>query len=155
MEVERQIHTLQERVRTQEREIEKLRRQLAGGAVEEMLRSQVRQVDGTQVLVARADAEDVGALSELGDRLRDRIGSGVVVLATVSNGKPNLLAMVTPDVVQRGGHAGNLVKEIGARMDARGGGRPDRAQAGGGSPERLDEALGVAEEIVARQLARA
>ncbi len=154
MEVERQIHTLQERVRTQEREIEKLRRQLAGGAVEEMFRSQVRQVDGTQVLVARADAEDGGALSELGDRLRDRIGSGVVVLATVANGKPNLLAMVTPDVVQRGGHAGNLVKEIGARMDARGGGRPDRAQAGGGSPERLDEALGVVEDLVARQLAR-
>jgi alanyl-tRNA synthetase len=154
MEVERQIHTLQERVRAQEREIEKLRRQLAGGAVEELLRSQVRQVDGTQVLVARADAEDGGALSELGDRLRDRIGSGVVVLATVSNGKPNLLAMVTPDVVQRGGHAGNLVKEIGARMDARGGGRPDRAQAGGGSPEHLDEALGVVEDLVARQIAQ-
>ncbi len=153
LEVERQVHMLQERVREQERQLAEFRRRLAGGEVENLVRS-VQQVDGTQLLVARAEAESREELSELADRLRDRLRSGVVVLGGSPGGKPSVLALVTPDVVQRGAHAGKLVNEVAAVMGGRGGGRPDRAQGGGPDAARLDEALGLVPEVVARQLTK-
>ncbi len=153
LEVERQVTTLQERVREQERQLAQLRRQLAGGELDAMLR-QVRQVDGAQLLVSRTEAPSREAIAELADRLRDRLGSGIVVLGGVPSGKPSVLAVVTPDVVERGGHAGRLVKEVAGVMGGGGGGRPDRAEAGGKNPDRLDDALGSVEDLVARQLAR-
>ena len=79
-------------------------------------------------------------LRELGDRLRDTIGSGIVVLGSRSGGKALLLVLVTPDLKSRF-HAGNIVKTIASVVGGSGGGRPDMAQAGGPQPEKLDEAL--------------
>ncbi len=153
LEVERHVTTLQERLREQERQLAQLRRQLAGGELDAMLR-QVRHVDGAQLLVSRTEAPSREAIAELADRLRDRLGSGIVVLGGVPSGKPSVLAVVTPDVVERGGHAGRLVTEVAGVMGGGGGGRPDRAEAGGKNPDRLDDALGSVEDLVARQLAR-
>jgi alanyl-tRNA synthetase len=154
LEVERTIHTLQERVREQERQLAEFRRRLAGGEVEHLLRSSVRQVDGAQLLVARAEAESREELSELADRLRDRLGSGIVVLGGAPGGKPSLLALVTGDVVQRGAHAGNLLREVAPVLGGKAGGRPERAQGGGPDASRLDEALGQVPDVVARQLSK-
>ena len=107
---------------------------------------------GARVLAARVDAEGKDVLRQLGDRLRDRIGSGGVVLGAVIDGKPSLLAMVTPDVVARGVKAGDIVRETAAMVDGRGGGRADIAEAGGKDPEKLDEALAAVAALVGRGL---
>jgi alanyl-tRNA synthetase len=153
LEVERQIATLQERLREQERQLSELRRQAAGGEVD-ALAKQVRPVDGAQLLVGRSQAESRDAMRELADRLRDRLGSGIIVLGGAPGGRPSVLAVVTPDVVERGAHAGRLVQAITAIMGGRGNGKPHRAEGGATDAGRLDEALAGVEELVAKQLSR-
>lgn len=96
-------------------------------------------------------APDAARLREMGDWLRDKLGSGVVVLGTVLNDKPHLLAMVTRDLVGRGYHAGNLVKALAPVVGGGGGGRPDIAQAGGDDASKLDEALGQVARLLQEQ----
>jgi alanyl-tRNA synthetase len=88
----------------------------------------------------------------MGDWLRDKLGSGVVVLGAPMGEKAQILAMVTPDVVKRGVHAGNLVKALAPIVGGSGGGRPEMAQAGGREPAKLEEALAhVAQLLEAAQ----
>ena len=89
---------------------------------------------------------------EAGDHLRDKLGSGVVVLGTVIEGEPKLLAMVTKDVVERGVKAGDLIREITPAVGGTGGGRPDMAQGGGKDPEGLDRALEMVPALVEKKL---
>ena len=146
-EVPGQVKALNERVRSQEREIERLRGQLAGAASSDLLR-QVVDIDGISLLAARVDVENKQSLRQLGDRLRDSLQSGVIVLGTVVNGSPSLLAMVTPDVVARGVKAGALIGAIAPHVDGRGGGRPELAEAGGKNPQGLDAALLAARDTL-------
>jgi alanyl-tRNA synthetase len=148
-EVDSQVEQLQGRVRGLERENERLRGQLAGARAGDLLEQAV-DVDGLRVLAARADVDGKEALRQMGDRLRDRLGSGIVVLGAVIEGRPNLLAMVTSDLVNRGVKAGDIVRETAAIVDGRGGGRPDVAEAGGRDAAKLDEALAAVAGIVAR-----
>lgn len=104
------------------------------------------------MLATRVDAPDAGALTQLGDRLRDQIGSGVIVLGMVANDRPTLLTLVTPDLVARGLKAGAILGEVAQVLGARGGGRPDRAQGGGGDATKLDEALAAVPALVTRGL---
>ncbi|MCC6312677.1 MAG: alanine--tRNA ligase [Thermomicrobiales bacterium] len=145
------VETLQERARGLERDLDRLRGELAGARAGDLIDRAV-DVDGVRVLAARVDADGKQALRQMGDRLRDRIGSGAVVLGAVIDGKPSLLAMVTPDVVARGVKAGDIVRETAIIVDGRGGGRPDLAEAGGKNAGKLDEALAAAPGIVARGL---
>ena len=115
------------------------------------LLDEVRDVGGVQVLAVQSDAPDAQALRELGDRLRDKLGSGVVVLGSVFNGRPGLLAMVTPDLVDRGFDAGAIVDTAAKVMGGGGGGQPRLAQAGGKDASRLGEALEAVAGIVERQ----
>ncbi|HID97299.1 MAG TPA: alanine--tRNA ligase [Thermodesulfobacteriaceae bacterium] len=133
------IQKLLERVKAQDRTLQDLERERAVSSLDELV-SSTRQVDGIRVLSARVDVEDPAALRGLGDRLRDRIGSGVVVLGAESRGKALLLALVTRDLAGRV-HAGKLISEIAKRVGGGGGGRSDMAQAGGSRPENLSEAL--------------
>jgi alanyl-tRNA synthetase len=87
----------------------------------------------------------------MGDWLRDKLGSGVVVLGTVLNDKPQILAVVTPDLVKRGYHAGNLVKALAQAVGGGGGGRPDMAQAGGRDAGKLEQALSDVPALLAAQ----
>jgi alanyl-tRNA synthetase len=143
------IEALQERVRGLERESERLRGQLASARAGDLLDRAV-DVNGLRVLAVRAEVEGKEALRQMGDRLRDRLGSGVVVLGAVIDGRPNLLAMVTPDLVARGVKAGDIVRETAAIVDGRGGGRAELAEAGGKDAAKLDDALAAVARIVER-----
>ena len=94
------------------------------------------------------------ALKQLGDQLRDRLGSAVVVLGAVVNDRPALLAMASRDVVAQGINAGGLVRDVARLIGGGGGGRPEMGQAGGGDPAQLDRALAQVPELVERQLGR-
>ena len=94
----------------------------------------------------------MNGLRDLGDQLKEKLGSGIVVLASVKDGKVNLLAMATDDVMKKGAHAGNLIKGIAALVGGGGGGRPNMAQAGGKNPDGVDAALAKAKEIAESQI---
>ncbi len=139
-------------LRRSRQQIEQLRNQSAQGTREALL-EQVRTVGDVPVLAAKVDVADGKGLDDLGDWLRDKLGSAVLVLGAVIADKPHLLAVVTPDLTARGYHAGNLVKRLAPVIGGGGGGRPDRASAGGRSVERLDEALALVERILAEKQA--
>jgi alanyl-tRNA synthetase len=109
-------------------------------------------VDGTQVLATRVPAEDRETMLQIGDRLRDKLQSGVIVLASEIDAQPALLAMVTKDQVGRGLSARKLIQEIAPIVGGRGGGRPELAQGGGSDVSKLDEALATVATIVKRQV---
>jgi alanyl-tRNA synthetase len=147
------VTTLQEALRDRDRQIERLRVQLATSDVDSIA-SNALEVDGTRVIAARVDVGDRDTLLQVGDRLRDRLQSGVVVLASPMNGQPALIAMVTRDLVERGAHAGRIIQEIAPLVGGRGGGRPEVAQGGGTDSARIDEALAAVEAAVRRQVTR-
>lgn len=133
------------------KELEKLKAKMAGGAADEMLNSKV-EIGGVAVLAAEVKDMDGNALRTMGDQLKQKLGSGVVVLASGKDGKVNLMAMATDDVVKKGVHAGNIIKGAAAVCGGGGGGRPNMAQAGGKDPSKIVEALEKAKAIVAEQL---
>ena len=118
------------------------------------LLGRVQDVEGIKVLAARTSAASADAMLEMGDWLKERMASGVIVLAAVQDGRPNVVAMVTSDLVAKGLHAGTIAKETAQVMDGGGGGRPEMAQAGGKRADKLDEALSRVTELV-RKGARA
>lgn len=134
------IEALQDRTRQLEREVERLRGEIAGSRVGDLL-SSAHQVGTATVLATRVNADSKDALRQQGDRLRDQLPSGVVVLGAVVDGKPSLLAMVSPDLVERGVKAGDLIKGAATHVGGRGGGRADLAEGGGTEPDGLDAAL--------------
>ena len=125
--------------REQEREIDRLKKKLATGSAAALL-SQATEVGGARVLAVRVDGVPASALRDLGDKLRDRLGSGALMLASESGGKAALLCMVTKDLTGRL-RAGDLVREAAEAVGGRGGGRPDMAQAGGPDPGGIQAAL--------------
>ena len=134
------------------KELEKLKAKMAGGAADEMLSGKV-EIGGVAVLAAEVKDMDGNALRTLGDQLKQKLGSGVVVLASGKDGKVNLMAMATDDVVKKGVHAGNIIKAAAAVCGGGGGGRPNMAQAGGKNPEKAQEAIDAAAGILEQQLA--
>jgi len=123
------------------KEIERLQREAAKSQVQALL-AQAREVKGVKVLAAQVDATSMEALREMTDWLRDRLGSAVIVLGAVVGERPAFVAVVTPDLVARGYHAGKIVKEVAAATGGSGGGRPELAQAGGKDSSQLAAALG-------------
>ena len=107
-----------------------------------------QDVDGVTVLASSVEAPNVDAMRDMGDWLRDKLGSGVVVLGAVIGGRPVLVAMVTPDLVSRGHSASDIVKGAAKAIGGGGGGRPDVAQAGGRRADGLEEALGLVHRLV-------
>jgi alanyl-tRNA synthetase len=146
-EVPVQVRALQDRLRQQDREIERLRGQLAGAQSGDLV-AKARDVDGVKLVVTRVSVDERGGLRQLGDRLRDSLQSGVVVLGAEVDGSAALLAMVTPDVVGRGVRAGDIIRAASGHVDGRGGGRPELAEAGGKNPAGLDAALASVEDTV-------
>ncbi len=149
-ELEKRLDGFLKRVKELEQEIETLRRQLARGGLEGLLQK-VREINGIKVLAAQVEAKDAKTLREMGDFLRERLGSGVVILGAKSNGKAQLLAMVTKDLAGKI-HAGEIIQELANLIGGRGGGRPEMAQGGGPKIEALSQALDKAQEIVAKQV---
>ena len=133
------------------KELEKLKAKMAGGAADEMLNSKV-EIGGVAVLAAEVKDMDGNALRTMGDQLKQKLGSGVVILASGKDGKVNLMAMATDDVVKKGVHAGNIIKAAAAVCGGGGGGRPNMAQAGGKDASKIADALEKAKAVVAEQL---
>jgi alanyl-tRNA synthetase len=127
-----------------------LERELSHRISEDLL-GQVEQVSGVTVLAAKVPALTMPILREMGDILRDRLKSAIVVLATVYNGRPNFLAMVTPDLVAKGFHAGDIINQVAKVSGGGGGGKAAMAQAGGKDAAKIDEALKLVKSIVAGQ----
>jgi alanyl-tRNA synthetase len=130
-----------------EKQIEQLKGQLASRTAADA-EADVRDINGVKVLARRVEADNPGALRDLVDRFRDRLRSGVVVLGCVSGAKALLIAGVTPDLQGRF-HAGRIVKTLAPVVGGGGGGKPDLAQAGGGQPQHLDQALAQAYDVIA------
>ena len=144
------VASLLERGRSLEKELDQLKARLASSAGKD-LAAQAVEVGGIKVLAAHIEGVDPKALRETLDQLKDKLGSAVVVLATVTDAKVSLVAGVTPDLTGRL-KAGDLIREVAARVGGKGGGRPDMAQAGGTDPTGLPAALGLVEGWVRQGL---
>ena len=152
-EILEKIAHLQEEVKTLQSENESLKSKMAQGSLGNVM-DKVVEVDGVKLLAAKVEGVDMNGLRDLGDSLKEKLGEGVVLLAAVNGGKVNLLAMVTESAQKAGAHAGNLVKAAAAIVGGGGGGRPNMAQAGGKNPEKAEEAVEAAAEILKGQLSK-
>ncbi len=148
LEVPKRLAKLLEEQRMLEKQLAAFEVKLARSRAEELVRA-ARQVNGVAVVTGRIDGLDADGLRAVADTLRDRLGSGVVCVGSVVDGKVNLVAAVTTDLVKRV-QAGRLMQEVARAVGGRGGGRPDLAQGGGPDPSRLDDALKLVHDLVAR-----
>ncbi len=145
------VQRLQEQARQLERQLEQTRTQLSRQQSESLLGHAVR-LNGLAVLAEQVDASDVDALRQMTDWFRDKLGSSVIVLGSVINEKPMLVAAATDDAIEKGIHAGNLVRDAAKIVGGGGGGRPNMAQAGGRHADKLPEALGQVTSWVEEKL---
>jgi len=129
-----------------EKELEMFKSRLAAKDSADLL-SQAREIKGIKVLTAAVNAPDAKTLRDFGDKLRDRLHSGIILIGSKAEGKAMLLCLVTKDLTDRYS-AGNIIREIAPVVGGKGGGRPDMAQAGGPNPENLGKALKRLEEMI-------
>ncbi|MBT2677386.1 alanine--tRNA ligase [Bacillus sp. ISL-35] len=146
-EVANRIDSLLTEMKQLQRENESLAAKL-GNIEAGSLTSQVKEINGVQLLAARVQASDMNNLRNMADDLKQKLGSAVILLGMTDGSKVNLIAAVTDDLIKKGYQAGKLIKEAAAICGGGGGGRPDMAQAGGKDPSKLDNALQFAEEWV-------
>jgi alanyl-tRNA synthetase len=142
------LRKLLEEQRTLERQLAELEGRLARSKADDLVAG-ARQVNGVAVVAGRIDGLDGDGLRAVADRLRERLGSGIVCVGSVAGDRVNLVAAVTKDLTKRY-HAGKLVQELARAVGGSGGGRPDLAQAGGKEPGKLDAALDGVYDAVAR-----
>ncbi len=145
------IGHLQAEIKELHSENESLKSKAAKDALGDVM-SQVKEVKGFKVLATRLDGVDMNGLRDLGDQLKEKLGEGIVVLASVADGKVSLMATATDGAQKAGAHAGNLIKAIAALVGGGGGGRPNMAQAGGKNPAGVEDALRKAYETAESQL---
>ena len=146
-EVDRRVLSLLGELQNKEKEIQRLRRALARKIYEELV-GQATKVKDVSVVAAQVEIDDEDILREMTDWLRDTLGSSVVTLATVKNGKPFFVTALTDDLVKRGLHAGSIVRAVAKVVGGGGGGRPTMAQAGGRDVSRIREALNLVPQLV-------
>jgi len=146
LEVTERVDRLLKHQRELEREIEALKGKLAARDSADLI-GRAREIKGVKVLATTVEAPDVKTLRDFGDKLRDKLASGVILLGARVEGKAMLLCMVTKDLTGRY-HAGNIIKAVAPLVGGSGGGRPDMAQAGGPQPENLERALAKLEELI-------
>ena len=147
----KKIEAMLEEIKELQAENAKLKNKLAKEALGDVL-DQVVEVKGVKVLATSVPDVDMNELRNLGDQLKEKLGSGVVVLASSLNGKVSLLAMVTDDAMKKGAHAGNLIKAIASFVGGGGGGRPNMAQAGGKNPDGISEAIANVATVLESQI---
>jgi alanyl-tRNA synthetase len=149
--VDEKVRELVERSRKLEKEVQQLKSKLASGQGGD-LTSQAKDVNGIKVLAAQIDGADAKSLRDAVDQLKGKLGSSVIVLATVQEGKVMLVAGVSADLLTRL-KAGDIAGAVAAQVGGKGGGRPDFAQAGGTQPENLGKALAGVESLIRSHLA--
>lgn len=137
--------------KAKERELEALRSKVAAFESKDIV-SGASEVSGVKYLAVQVEANNQEALRQTGDILKDKLGSGVIVLGAEIGGKASFVAMATKDAVAKGVHAGKLVGEVARRADGGGGGRPDMALAGGKNPSKIRESLDIVDQVIKQQL---
>ena len=142
------VEKLLDQIRELEKRIEKAAQSKSGDVVADAIAG-ARDHDGAKIVVARVDGVDSKSMRGVSDHVRDKIGSGVVVLAAKTDSGAAVTVAVTKDCTDRF-HAGNIIKEIASLVDGRGGGKPDFAQAGGKNPEGIPALLEKANELVSQ-----
>ncbi|MBQ2287406.1 MAG: alanine--tRNA ligase, partial [Lachnospiraceae bacterium] len=147
----RRIETLQDELKEAHRENDKLKNQMAKDAMGDVM-DQVIEVAGVKLLAVKIDNVDMNGLRNLGDQLKEKMGDGVIVLASAADNKVNLITMATDGAITKGAHAGNMIKSIAKLVGGGGGGRPNMAQAGGKNPAGIDAALAEAKVVLESQI---
>jgi len=146
------IESYIEEIKALKAENESLKSKLAKSSLGDVM-NQVEEVKGVKLLAAKVPELDMNGLRNLGDQLKEKLGEGVIVLASsTAPDKVSLLAMATDGTIKQGAHAGNLVKQLATLVGGGGGGRPNMAQAGGKSAEGIDAAIAKAKEVLAEQI---
>lgn len=145
------VRGLAEDNKIKDREIERLKSEIASLKTKDVL-NDIIKIDDINVIVKRIDGMDADSLRQMGDTLKDKLKSVVVVLGTVNEGKIIFISMATKDLVKRGIHAGNLIREVAKITGGGGGGRPDMAQAGGKEKNKIDVALESVIDIIKKQI---
>lgn len=146
MELSERVEKLIQSQKEMEKEIEALKGKLAARDSADLM-DKAKEVNGIRILATQVDAPDVKTLRDFGDKVRDKLKSGIILLGSKVGDKAMLLCMVTKDLTDKY-NAGSIVKEVVPIVGGKGGGRADMAQAGGPNPEKLDEALAKLEELV-------
>jgi len=145
-ELSERVEKLVKNQKEMEKELDTFKSRLAAKDSADLL-GQAKEVKGIKVLTAAVNAPDAKTLRDFGDKLRDRLQSGIILIGCRAEGKAMLLCLVTKDLTDRYS-AGNIIREIAPIVGGRGGGRPDMAQAGGPNPENLEQALKRLEELI-------
>ena len=145
------IETMQGEIKALQSENEKLKNQMAKDAVGNVMDQGV-EINGVKLLAVALKDTGMNELRNLGDQFKEKLGNGVVVIASAADGKVNLMATATDEAIKAGAHAGNLIKGIAALVGGGGGGRPNMAQAGGKNPDGIQAALKKAAEVLKDQL---
>ena len=143
-------HMLAE-IKALQSEIESMKSKAAKEALGDVM-DQVKDVKGVKLLATAVEGVDMNGLRDLGDQLKDKLGEGVIVIASNAGDKVSLIAMATDEAMAKGAHAGNLIKGIAGLVGGGGGGRPNMAQAGGKNPAGIPDAIAKAEEVLAEQI---
>ena len=145
------LEKLMAEVKALQSENESLKSKAAQSALGDVM-DQVVDVKGVKLLATSVSSVDMNGLRDLGDQLKEKLGEGVVVIASDMDGKVNLIAMATTEAQKKGAHAGNLIKAIAGKVGGGGGGRPNMAQAGGKNPAGIADAIAEAKTALASML---
>jgi alanyl-tRNA synthetase len=146
-EITAKVKALTDELASERKRSTSLEQELSRYTVQSLL-DKAEKINGITVLSARVSPTSFEILRHMGDSLKDRLKSAVIVLGTVYDGKPGFVAMVTPDLVSRGINAGDIVKQVAGVTGGGGGGKPNIAQAGGKDKNKLDDALGIVKQLV-------
>jgi alanyl-tRNA synthetase len=146
-ELEKKIGQFQGEIKVLSQENEQLKAKIAGASMGDVM-NQVKEIGGIKLLAVKAEGLDMNGLRNMGDTLRDKLGEGVVVLASEADGKVNLIVTATEAAMKAGAHAGNMIKQLAPLVGGGGGGRPNMAQAGGKNPAGIPDALAKAEDVL-------
>lgn len=147
------VETLSKDLKEAQRQLEKIQNDMSQAKAGDVL-SEAIDVAGVKLLAIRMDELDMNGLRNMGDKLKDKLASGVVVLASGKDGKVSFVVMATKEAVDLGVHSGNLIGKIAKIAGGGGGGRPNMAQAGGKDVSKIDAALKMAEEILETELTK-
>ncbi len=131
--------------------LEQLKKKIAFGKIDDIMVGK-RTVDGVSVITASLPDLSMDEMREMGDNLKGKMDAGVVVLATVADGKVTFICMATKAAIDKGVHAGNIIREVAKVAGGGGGGKPDTAQAGGKDVTKVDDALAIVDDIVKTQI---
>lgn len=151
-ELPQRVDRLLQELKEVQKKLEVAKAKVAASQRDRLLQ-QARDIGGVTVLAAKVEDMDASDLRSLGDQLREKLGSGMIILGSATAGKALFVAMATPDVVKKGIRAGDVIKVAARAAGGGGGGRPDMAQAGGRQPEKIEEALQLATQSIKEQLA--